>query len=57
VNKGKKIGGNMKPKKYNVRVVIGDKVVRSEKVDEGLVSEYVSSFKKFCKDGAKFEIS
>ena len=47
----------MKPKKYNVRVVIGDKVVRSEKVDEGLVSEYVSSFKKFYKDGAKFEIS
>jgi len=47
----------MKPKKYKVKVLIGNKVIRSEQVNEDLISEYISSFKKFYKDGARFEVA
>ena len=47
----------MGQKKYIVKVVIGNRVVRSEKVNESLVSDYITSLKMFYKDGAKVEIA
>ncbi len=47
----------MTHKKCNVRVLIGNKVVRNEKIDESLVSDYISSFRKFYRKEAKVEIS
>ena len=47
----------MGQKKYTVKVLIGNKVVRSEKVNESLVSDYISSLKMFYNDGAKVEVA
>ena len=47
----------MGPKKYTVKVLIGNKVVRSEHVSESLVSDYISSLKMFYKNGAKVEVA
>lgn len=47
----------MKHRKCNVKVLIGNKVVRSEKIDESLVSDYISSFRKFYKKDATVEVS
>jgi len=47
----------MKEKKYTLKVLIGNKVVRIEKVSESLVSDYISSLKKFYKNEAKVEVA
>jgi len=42
----------MKQKMYNIRVLIGNEVIKSEQIEESLVSEYISSLRIFYKDEA-----
>jgi len=44
-------------KKCAVKVLIGNKVIRCEKVNASLVPEYISSFRKFYREDARFEVS
>ena len=42
----------MRQKKYEVRVLIGDEVVSSERISLDLLSEYISSLNQFYKNGS-----